>query len=586
MRPRKILLPAFLLLVPVLAAAQEGPPLSWWKPAAGPASGIEGQAWPAESSLFARLPDRARESVRPAVWSLSRDAAGLLIRFRTSSGRIHVRYRIEGAAAMPHFPATGVSGVDLYAKDADGRWLWAAGKASFGDPVLYRFDGLEPNDRYHALGREYRLYLPLYNAVRDLEIGVEPGALFSPLPRRLEKPIVVYGTSIAQGGCASRPGQAWTARLGRALDRPLINLGVSGSGRLEPALIGLIGEIDAALVILDCLPNLDDAADVPREETERRILDSVRALRRARLSVPILLADHAGGADGRLSPGRERDPREVNLVQRRAFDELRREGLPGLHLLEREDIGLDPDGTVDGTHPTDKGMKAYAEAYERAVRAILDQPVGSAPAEIPVTHYREPALYDWEARHRTILALNAAAPPRTVFLGDSITHYWAGEPAHPLHRGEDSWRDRLTPWGTRNLGFGWDLIENVLWRVHHGELDGYKAERVLVSIGTNNLGRDTDRAILAGMRRLLEAIQSRQQEADILLLGLYPRRGLEGRVRALNRGYARLAKEMGIRYADPGRALLGRGGRIDESLFVDGLHPSAEGYRRLAAGLD
>jgi GDSL-like Lipase/Acylhydrolase family len=106
----------------------------------------------------------------------------------------------------------------------------------------------------------------LYNSVQWMEIGIQEGTLFNPLPTRKEKPIVVYGTSIAQGGCASRPGMAWPAILGRKLDRPLINLGFSGNGRLEKEVIDLMIEIDAKLFVLDCLPNLD-ASDVTKSNS-------------------------------------------------------------------------------------------------------------------------------------------------------------------------------------------------------------------------------------------------------------------------------------------------------------------------------
>lgn len=89
-----------------------------------------------------------------------------------------------------------------------------------------------------------------------MQVGVPGNALFNPMAIREEKPIVVYGTSIAQGGCASRPGMAWPALVGRKLDRPLINLGFSGNGRLEKEVIDLIAEIDAKVYVLDCLPNL------------------------------------------------------------------------------------------------------------------------------------------------------------------------------------------------------------------------------------------------------------------------------------------------------------------------------------------
>ncbi len=152
-------------------------------------------------------------------------------------------------------PATGVSGIDLYSKTIDGKWLWAAGKFSFKDTITYHFTNLLPNDQ-HVNNREYTLYLPLYNSVKWMEITVPKAALFKSLPVRKDNPIVVYGTSIAQGACASRPGLAWTNILGRKLDRPVINLAFSGNGKLEKELIELLSEIDASLYVLDCLPNL------------------------------------------------------------------------------------------------------------------------------------------------------------------------------------------------------------------------------------------------------------------------------------------------------------------------------------------
>jgi hypothetical protein len=89
-----------------------------------------------------------------------------------------------------------------------------------------------------------------------MKIGVPEDKNFSPLPLNKKKPIVVYGTSIAQGACASRPGMAWTAILGRRMNIPLINLGFSGNGKLEKEMLDLIAEIDAEVYILDCLQNM------------------------------------------------------------------------------------------------------------------------------------------------------------------------------------------------------------------------------------------------------------------------------------------------------------------------------------------
>jgi hypothetical protein len=107
---------------------------------------------------------------------------------------------------MNHMPSTGVSGVDLYVRNPVGEWLWAAGKFSFRDTIRYDFDGIITDPKIPEEGREYYLYLPLYNRVTWMEIGVPDGSKLKPLPVRSEKPIVAYGTSILQGGCASRPG--------------------------------------------------------------------------------------------------------------------------------------------------------------------------------------------------------------------------------------------------------------------------------------------------------------------------------------------------------------------------------------------
>jgi lysophospholipase L1-like esterase len=264
---------------------------------------------------------------------------------------------------------------------------------------------------------------------------------------------------------------------------------------------------------------------------------------------------------------------------------LKADGFKNIFLLAKEEIGLTLDAMVDGTHPSDLGMQQYADAYERTIRVILNQPVGTASTTTPCTQYREPGTYDWELRHETLLKMNAEKAPQTVFFGNSITHYWGGEPTHPLHSGEDSWKKVMDPIGTRNFGFGWDRIENVLWRIYHDELDGYQAGRVIINIGTNNLHLNNDQEIIEGMELLIGAIKIRQPEADILVLGLYPRRQNEERVKALNLKYAQLTGKLNVRFADPGISLLKPDGKIDERLFSDGLHPNAGGYRLIAEQL-
>lgn len=280
-------------LLALLSKAQTPEQVKWWNPANNSFPVLEGQAWPNEvKNYYDRLPARAEKNVRKEVWDLSKNSAGLYIKFRTDAGKIEVRYGVSSKSnfAMPHMPATGVSGVDLYAIDYGGRWVWAPGKYHFGDTITYTFSNLEPGKEKNDMPFEYRLFLPLYNTVSWLEIGIPEGKTFIPLPLSTKKPIVVYGTSIAQGGCASRPGVAWTAILERELNRPLINLSFSGNGKLEKPMIDFISEIDAEIYVLDCLPNLTNLAD---PELETKIRNAVSGLQSKHPAVPILLAEHS-----------------------------------------------------------------------------------------------------------------------------------------------------------------------------------------------------------------------------------------------------------------------------------------------------
>lgn len=572
--------------------AQTQSEISWWNPATSKYNMIEGQAWPEEMAFdYSRLPARAEGKVANDVWGNSRHSAGIMIRFTTDAPTIRVRYQVRDRKdyGMDHMPATGKSGVDLYAIDSDGKELWCKANRNFGDTISYAFTQLNPNDTYHKMGREYRLYLPLYNQVEWLEIGVNNFTVFGGLPVRKEKPIVVYGTSIAHGACASRPGMAWTSILSRAMDRPLINLGFSGSGRLEEPVIDLIAEIEAKIYVLDCLPNLPVNSWTRNkikdgDEVKNRIIKSVRTLNNQNPRTPILLAEHAGYTEEYISSKRRSDFAIVNQIQKEAFQELKSEGIQNLYYLTKEEIGLTMDDMVDGTHPTDLGMYHYAQAYEAKIRSILKEPKGNLSTTQPCTQAREPYNYHWEKRHRDILELNREKPPKTVVFANSIIHFWGGEPKAETARETETWDNILIPAGVRNQAYGWDRIENVLWRVYHGELEGFEAERVVLMIGTNNLHLNSNDEIIEGLDLLINAIKVRQAKAEITIAGLLPRRKYETRIANLNLEIAQLASEQNINYKELGTEFLLENGKINESLFSDGLHPNEAGYLILRKG--
>ncbi|MES1215851.1 MAG: SGNH/GDSL hydrolase family protein [Bacteroidota bacterium] len=556
----------------------------WWNPAETTFPVIEGQAWPKEvKDFYDRLPARAEQTVRPDVWNLSKHSAGLYIKFSSNSSEITVKYTVQnkGNFAMPHMPATGVSGVDLYAITQGGKWVWAPGRYKFGDTIEYRFTNIEVDPEFKGRDCEFRLFLPLYNGVSWMQIGVPPDKNLIPSPLTKEKPVVVYGTSIAQGGCASRPGLGWTNILERKLDRPLINLAFSGNGRLEKPLIELMNEIDASLYVLDCLPNMVASGGFTDEELENRLTAAIKGLREKHSGTPILMVEHSLSTNtGIIDTIRNRECEKANKVSQLVYKKLTEQGIKNLYQLTNAEIGLDIEATVDGVHPNDVGMEEYAAAYAKTIHTIFHEPEGNISTTIPVVQTRDG--YDWRGRHEAIKALNAKNRTQNLIIGNSIIHYWAGEPAATTVSGGDSWKKYFEPLGVQNMGYGWDRIENVLWRMYHGELDGFDARHIVVMIGTNNLGLNTDKEITTGLKLLLEAIKLRQPKATIFLSGIFPRRGMEKRVSTINVEYAKLAASLKIVYINPGKVLLNASGKIEESLFSDGLHPNAKGYDKLA----
>jgi hypothetical protein len=262
-------------------------------------------------------------------------------------------------------PATGVSGLDLYVKDEQGHVRWLAVGIPRGQTTTATLvSGLPEGER------EYWLYLPLYNGVQAVEIGLPRNVRLRRAPPRAEdrrRPIIFYGTSITQGGCASRPGMVHTAILGRRLHRPVINLGFSGNGRMEPEVAQLLAEVDAAAYVIDCLPNITE------KEVTERTEPLVRILREKHPSTPILLVEDRTYSDAFLLDAKRRRNETSRAALRAAFDRLQQAGGKNLYYLEGEQLlGDDNEGTVDSSHPTDLGFLRQADAFEQALRPILN----------------------------------------------------------------------------------------------------------------------------------------------------------------------------------------------------------------------
>ncbi len=328
---------------------------------------VEGKGWRETKAFYDRLPAKAEQLVRKTVWSLSRNSAGMCVRFVTDATTIHARWTLTSSRLeMPHMPATGVSGLDLYAKDDKAVWRWLAVGRPTKQTNSVRLVGGIPEGKH-----EFLMYLPLYNGVSSVEIGISKDKTLAKASSRSggrKKPIVFYGTSITHGCCASRPGMVHTAILGRQLDYPVINLGFSGNGRMESEVATLMTELDAAVFVLDCLPNI--TADLVAQRTE----PVVNILRKSHPHTPILLVEDRSYADSFLVTSK----RERNLSSRKAYREayqrLKKAGVKHLYYLEGEHLlGDDGEGTVDSSHPTDLGFMRQAAAFRKALVPILER---------------------------------------------------------------------------------------------------------------------------------------------------------------------------------------------------------------------
>jgi hypothetical protein len=325
--------------------------------------GVEGRGWPDEprKRYFDRFPAKAETSVPPAVWSLSRHSAGMAALFTTDASQIYVEYELfSERLEMPHMPATGVSGLDLYARAEQGLWRWVQvvqPRSKLIKQLLVA--GID------AGPRTYMLYLPLYNGVERLRLGVPSAATFSPVVPRTDKPIVFYGTSIMQGACASRPGMALPALVGRYFDVPTINLGFSGNGRMDPPVVELLAELDAEVFCIDCLPNMQP------EQVRQRTGPLVRRLREAHPRTPILLVEDRVFANARFYTTRRRFHEENHAALYDCYKQLQADGVERLYYLHGNQLlGEDGEATTDGSHPNDLGFVRYAEAYIAALKRI------------------------------------------------------------------------------------------------------------------------------------------------------------------------------------------------------------------------
>lgn len=313
---------------------------------------------------YERLPSSLEGVSREPVWYLGRHSAGLFIRFRSNSTSIHARWESTFNNTMTHMTDTGAKGLDLYAL-VDGEWRHVCSAQPQGKKsercIIANMDPVE---------REYMLYLSLYDGVKSLEIGVDEGSMLDlpavDRPSR-EKPVVMYGTSILQGGCANRPGMAHTNIIGRRLDREVINLGFSGNALLDMEIAELMASVeDPGLYVLDYVPNASaQAIDEVGEQFFRIIRD-------AHPEVPVVFIEDVIFPHTIFDNKILEEVTKKNVAQKRLFKKLKKSGEKRIYYISAEGmIGDDGEATVDAIHFTDLGAMRYVDHVLPLIKRAL-----------------------------------------------------------------------------------------------------------------------------------------------------------------------------------------------------------------------
>ncbi len=316
---------------------------------------LTGFPWFEAEHRFRRLPHKPAQPLPKAVNELANCTAGGQAAFATDSRVVWVRVWLPPGPLFDHVAATNVSGFDLYA-GPPGRQRFC-GVTRFSplsnayEACLYKAD--------QARLQPFTLNFPLYRGVLQVAVGLERGArLQAPPPWLDPRPVVIYGTSITQGGCSMRPGTAFPSIISRRLNRPVINLGFSGAGCAEPEVAHTVADIRRpALFLIDC------EANCALDTFESRLTEFIHILRCRHPVVPILVVSRNRFARDLYQAAGERARRKGLRIQRRIVARGRAAGDRRLYFLDGGGL-LGPDFdecTVDGVHATDLGFMRMAD---------------------------------------------------------------------------------------------------------------------------------------------------------------------------------------------------------------------------------
>ncbi|OCT12233.1 hypothetical protein A8709_30820 [Paenibacillus pectinilyticus] len=345
----------------------DDPAFRWYSPLEQPFH-IAGFGWLQDEQLYRRLPAKPEWQLPEAVNNLANCTAGGQIRFTTNAASLAVKVKLSGTANMYHMPATGQCGFDCY----------------IGEPGEQHYVGTSRYDHtqteyesvfYQNMERESRvitLNFPLYQGVEEVWVGIDPiGHIAAPATYTSNRKVLIYGTSITQGGCATRPGMAYPNILSRRIHQEFLNLGFSGNGKGEPELAHILSEIpDPACLVLDYEANC-----VSTEQLQKTLPEFIRIFREKHAEIPILVISRITYAKDKFEAQLMQDKMDRKQFQMQTVNQLRELGDVNIYFHDGSDLlGENAhECTVDGVHPTDLGFMRMADGLTPVLKKILPE---------------------------------------------------------------------------------------------------------------------------------------------------------------------------------------------------------------------
>lgn len=333
-----------------------------WMSAGSPEFVLYGTPEDCKNGPYRRIPKDVAESTSPGVAILATNTAGLRLRFRTDSPYVAVHAEWNEQVCFPHMAVTGVSGFDLYRMADGGQEFVGAFQPQFSSPNGYESGLGTPGGM-----QDFVLNFPLYNDVNKLYIGVRSGSRFEKPGRYVnDRPVIFYGSSITQGGCASRPGNAYQNMLSRTLNMDYYNLGFSGNGCAEDTIVRYMASLPMSVFVSDYDHNAPSAEHL--RATHFKMYEKVRA---ANPDVPYVILSKPDGRS--VYPEGLAANKERRDIIRATYEKAKASGDGNVYFIDGFDIfgdGLSDTATVDTCHPNDLGFRRYHDVLLPVFRKI------------------------------------------------------------------------------------------------------------------------------------------------------------------------------------------------------------------------